>query len=102
MSRLERGEQIALVSDAGTPAISDPGYRLAVEAIRGGIPVIPIPGASALTALLSAGALPADRFVFDGFPPAEKQARRARLRAQRSDTRTVVIYASPHRLPQTP
>ena len=101
MSRLERGEQIALVSDAGTPAISDPGYRLAVEAIRGGIPVIPIPGASALTAVLSAGGLPTDRFVFDGFLPAKKQERRARLRALRSETRTLVIYEAPHRLTET-
>ena len=101
MSRLERGEQIALVSDAGTPAISDPGYRLAVEAIRGGIPVIPIPGASALTAVLSAGGLPTDRFVFDGFLPAKKQERRARLRALSSETRTLVIYEAPHRLTET-
>jgi 16S rRNA (cytidine1402-2'-O)-methyltransferase len=101
MSRLERGEQIALVSDAGTPAISDPGYRLAVEAIRGGIPVIPIPGASALTAVLSAGGLPTDRFVFEGFLPAKKQERRARLRALSSETRTLVIYEAPHRLTET-
>lgn len=101
MSRLERGEQIALVSDAGTPAISDPGYRLAVEAIRGGIPVIPIPGASALTAVLSAGGLPTDRFVFDGFLPAKKQERRARLRALSSETGTLVIYEAPHRLTET-
>ena len=101
MSRLERGEQIALVSDAGTPAISDPGYRLAVEAIRGRIPVIPIPGASALTAVLSAGGLPTDRFVFDGFLPAKKQERRARLRALSSETGTLVIYEAPHRLTET-
>jgi 16S rRNA (cytidine1402-2'-O)-methyltransferase len=101
MSRLERGEQIALVSDAGTPAISDPGYRLAVEAIRGGIPVIPVPGASALTAVLSAGGLPTDRFVFEGFLPAKKRERRARLRALSSETRTLVIYEAPHRLTET-
>ena len=101
MSCLERGEQIALVSDAGTPAISDPGYRLAVEAIRGRIPVIPIPGASALTAVLSAGGLPTDRFVFDGFLPAKKQERRARLRALSSETGTLVIYEAPHRLTET-
>ena len=101
MSRLERGEQIALVSDAGTPAISDPGYRLAVEAIRGGIPVIPIPGASALTAVLSAGGLPTDRFVFEGFLPAKKQERRARLRALSSETGTLAIYEAPHRLTET-
>ena len=101
MSRLERGEQIALVSDAGTPAISEPGYRLAVEAIRGRIPVIPIPGASALTAVLSAGGLPTDRFVFDGFLPAKKQERRARLRALSSETGTLVIYEAPHRLTET-
>ena len=101
MSRLERGEQIALVSDAGTPAISDPGYRLAVEAIQGRIPVIPIPRASALTAVLSANGLPTDRFVFDGFLPAKKQERRARLRALSSETRTLVIYEAPHRLTET-
>src|SRR6266568_8884039 len=101
MSRLERGEQIALVSDAGTPSISDPGYRLAVEAIRGRIPVIPIPGASALTAVLSAGGLPTDRFVFEGFLPAKKQERRAKLQALRNETRTVILYEAPHRLKES-
>jgi 16S rRNA (cytidine1402-2'-O)-methyltransferase len=101
LGRLERGESIALVSDAGTPVISDPGYRLVVEAVRVGIPVVPIPGASALTAVLSAGGLPTDRFVFEGFLPAKKRERRERLRALGSETRSLIIYEAPHRLTET-
>jgi len=98
VERLLGGENIALVSDAGTPAISDPGYRLVVDAIHVGIRVIPLPGAAALTAALSAGGLPTDRFAFEGFLPAKKQERRARLRELRQDARTLVIYEAPHRL----
>jgi len=101
VQRLEGGENIALVSDAGTPAISDPGYRLVVEAIRNGIRVMPIPGAAAFTAVLSAGGLPTDRFVFEGFLPAKKQERGERLRMLRSETRTLVFYEAPHRLRET-
>ncbi len=96
--RLARGENIALVSDAGTPAISDPGYRLVVEALRAGIRVTPIPGASALASALSASGLPTDRFVFEGFLPSKKGERESRLEALRGERRTVVFYEAPHRL----
>ena len=98
VERLLGGENIALVSDAGTPAISDPGYRLVVDAIHAGIRVIPLPGASALVATLSAGGLPTDRFAFEGFLPAKKQERRARLQELKNDARTLVFYEAPHRL----
>jgi 16S rRNA (cytidine1402-2'-O)-methyltransferase len=96
--RLAHGENIALVSDAGTPAISDPGYRLVVEALRIGIRVTPIPGASALASALSASGLPTDRFVFEGFLPSKKSERESRLEALRGERRTVVFYEAPHRL----
>jgi 16S rRNA (cytidine1402-2'-O)-methyltransferase len=98
VKRLLGGENIALVSDAGTPAISDPGYRLVVDAIYAGIRVIPLPGAAALAAALSAGGLPTDRFAFEGFLPAKKQERRARLQELKNDARTLVFYEAPHRL----
>jgi 16S rRNA (cytidine1402-2'-O)-methyltransferase len=98
IARLERGEDIALVSDAGVPAISDPGYRIVVEAIKAGIHVTPIPGASALTAALSVSGLPTDRFAFEGFLPAKKKERRDRLHALRAEARTLVFYEAPHRL----
>jgi 16S rRNA (cytidine1402-2'-O)-methyltransferase len=97
-ARLETGTNIALVSDAGTPAISDPGFRLVVEAIRVGARIVPVPGASALTAILSSSGLPTDRFVFEGFLPAKKKQRRERLRAMRDETRTLIFYETPHRL----
>jgi 16S rRNA (cytidine1402-2'-O)-methyltransferase len=96
--RLAHGEDVALVSDAGTPAISDPGYRLVVEALRIGIRVTPIPGASALASALSASGLPTDRFVFEGFLPSKKSERESRLEALRGERRTVVFYEAPHRL----
>jgi 16S rRNA (cytidine1402-2'-O)-methyltransferase len=98
VTRLERGKDIALVSDAGTPAISDPGFRLVVQAIHAGIRIIPIPGASALTAVLSASGLATDRFVFEGFLPAKKKQRRERLQTLRDETRTLIFYEAPHRL----
>jgi 16S rRNA (cytidine1402-2'-O)-methyltransferase len=101
VTRLARGKNIALVSDAGTPAISDPGFRLVVQAIRAGIRIIPIPGASALTAVLSATGLPTDRFVFEGFLPAKKKLRRERLQTLRDETRTLIFYEAPHRLKDT-
>jgi 16S rRNA (cytidine1402-2'-O)-methyltransferase len=101
VNRLAGGQNVAVVCDAGTPAISDPGYRLAAAAIRGGIRIVPIPGASALTAVLSASGLPTDRFIFEGFLPAGKKARRARLQVLRDETRTVVFYEAPHRLKET-
>jgi 16S rRNA (cytidine1402-2'-O)-methyltransferase len=98
---LTRGQNIALVSDAGTPAISDPGFRLVVQAIRAGIRIIPIPGASALTAVLSASGLPTDRFVFEGFLPAKKTQRRERLQTLGDERRTLIFYEAPHRLKET-
>ena len=98
VERLLQGQNIALVTDAGVPAISDPGYRLVVEAIKAGIRVTPIPGPSALTAVLSACGLPTDRFVFEGFLPAKKKERRNRLQALRDEVRTFVYFEAPHRL----
>jgi len=98
LARLEKGEKIALVSDAGTPTLSDPGYRLVRGAVKGGIDVVPIPGASAVTAVLSASGLPGDRFVFEGFLSAKKRERRERLQRLREETRTLVFYEAPHRL----
>ena len=100
VARLEQGQNIALVSDAGTPAISDPGFRLVVQAIRAGLRIIPIPGASALTAVLSASGLPTDRFVFEGFLPAKKSQRREKLQTLRDEKRTLIFYEAPHRLKQ--
>jgi 16S rRNA (cytidine1402-2'-O)-methyltransferase len=101
VARLEQGQNIALVSDAGTPAISDPGFRLVIQAIRAGVRIIPIPGASALTAVLSASGLPTDRFVFEGFLPARKTQRRERLQTLRDETRTLIFFEAPHRLKDT-
>ena len=101
VTRLERGESIALVSDAGTPAISDPGYRLVVAAIDAGIRVIPIAGPSALIAALSAAGLPTDGFDFRGFLPARKQERRSKLQELRDGRYTMVFYETPHRLQES-
>ena len=101
VARLERGESIALVSDAGTPAISDPGYRLVVEATRVGIRVVPIPGPSALIAALSAGGLPTDGFNFRGFLPTRKRERRSKLQEFRGDRYSIVVYEAPHRLKES-
>jgi 16S rRNA (cytidine1402-2'-O)-methyltransferase len=98
VKRLLEGQNIALVSDAGTPAISDPGFRLVAQAVDAGIRIIPLPGASALTAVLSASGLPTDRVAFEGFLPAKKKPRREKLRALRDETRTLVFYEAPHRL----
>jgi 16S rRNA (cytidine1402-2'-O)-methyltransferase len=92
------GKNIALVSDAGTPTISDPGYRVIASAVAAGIKVVAIPGAAAFVAALSASGLPTDRFVFEGFFSAKKKERRAALRALISETRTLVFYEAPHRL----
>ena len=98
VKRLLQGEDMALVSDAGTPSISDPGFRLVVQAVHAGIQIIPLPGASALTAVLSASGLPTDRVVFEGFLPAKKKQRREKLQALRDEVRTLVFYEAPHRL----
>lgn len=95
---LRAGESLALVSDAGTPLISDPGYRLVVLAREQGIRVVPVPGACALITALSASGLPTDRFVFEGFLPAKSSARRARLQELLHEARTLVFYEASHRI----
>lgn len=101
VERMQKGANIALVSDAGTPAISDPGFRLVVEAIGARIQVVPLPGASALATVLSAGGLPSDRIAFEGFLPAKKPERRTKLGALRGQSATLVFYEAPHRLKET-
>ena len=95
---LESGQSIALVSDAGTPLVSDPGYRLVQAAHANDIVVSPIPGPSAVTAALSAAGLPTDRFCFEGFLPAKKAARLSALETLGRETRTLVFYESVHRI----
>jgi 16S rRNA (cytidine1402-2'-O)-methyltransferase len=98
IDRLKRGENVALVSDAGTPLISDPGYDLVCAAIVQGIRVIPVPGACAVIVALSGAGLPTDRFAFEGFLSAKSSGRRERLEALCHDGRTLVFYEAPHRL----
>ena len=101
VEQLKRGKNIALVSDAGTPTLSDPGFRLVQAAVREAIPIVPVPGPSALTAALSVSGLPTDRFAFEGFLPAKKRERRERLQRLREETRTLVFYESPHRVEES-
>lgn len=101
VARLAGGESIALVSDAGTPAISDPGYALVRAAAAAGIGVVSIPGPCAAIAALSIGGLPTDRFCFEGFLAARGSARRARLGELAAESRTLVFYESPHRIAET-
>jgi 16S rRNA (cytidine1402-2'-O)-methyltransferase len=98
LARLRSGVSVALVSDAGTPAISDPGFELVRACAAEGLEVVPVPGPCALVAALSAAALPTDRFCFEGFLPARRAARRARLEELSAETRTLVFYESPHRV----
>jgi len=98
VARLRAGESIALVSDAGTPLVSDPGYLLVAAAIEAGITVTPVPGASAAIAALSAAGLPSDRFCFEGFLPSRAAARRRRLAELAAEPRTLVLYEAPHRI----
>ncbi|MDI6804532.1 MAG: 16S rRNA (cytidine(1402)-2'-O)-methyltransferase [Bacteroidota bacterium] len=97
---LKSGKSIAIVSDAGTPGISDPAYRLVRAAIDDGINIIPIPGASALLAVLVVSGLPTDGFVFEGFLP-HKKGRRTKLEQLKSESRTIILYESPHRILKT-
>ena len=101
LARLQQGESIALISDAGTPLISDPGYKLVSLVREHGIPVIPIPGSCAVIAALSASGLPSDRFSFEGFLPPKQGARLQALEKLAADTRTLIFYDSPRRLQST-
>ncbi len=100
IDRIEAGEDIALVSDAGTPGISDPGFMLSREARRRGIEVVTLPGPTAFVPALVSSGLPCDRFVFEGFLP-PKKGRATRIAALAADTRTFIIYESPMRLVKT-
>jgi 16S rRNA (cytidine1402-2'-O)-methyltransferase len=101
VERLRNGERLALVSDAGTPLVSDPGYRLVREVRAAGLAVSPIPGACAAIAALSVAGIPSDRFCFEGFLPAKGSARRERLAALARETRTLVFYESSHRIEES-
>jgi len=98
VKQMQEGASVALVTDAGMPGISDPGYRLIALAIRHRVPVVPIPGAAAFLAALVASGLPTDSFRFSGFLPAKRGARRAALDAIRNSPRTQVFYETPHRI----
>lgn len=98
VERLKAGDSLALVSDAGTPLVSDPGYRLVREVRAAGLKVVPVPGACAAIAALSVAGIPSDRFCFEGFLPARASARRERLSALARETRTLVFYESSHRI----
>lgn len=98
LDALREGKDVALVSDAGMPAISDPGYRLVRACVEDGIPVVVVPGPSAVIAALVVSGLPTDRWVFEGFLPRRAGERRARLRALRDDPRTVVLFEAPGRV----
>jgi 16S rRNA (cytidine1402-2'-O)-methyltransferase len=101
LARLENGETVALVSESGTPSISDPGYRLVHAAVEAQIPVEPVPGPSAILAALVVSGLPTDAFVFEGFLPRRAGERRRRLESLASEPRTIVVFESPHRLDAT-
>lgn len=101
LNRLGQGQAIALVTDAGMPGISDPGFELVKACAEAGILVVPIPGPTAAIAALIASGLPTERFVFEGFLPPKGQARRDRLEALQVEVRTLILYESPHRLRQT-
>lgn len=97
VDRLRAGETVAVISDAGTPGISDPGFLVAREAIRAGVEVITLPGATAFVPALVSSGLPCDRFCFEGFLP-QKKGRQSRLEALREESRTMIFYESPHRV----
>jgi 16S rRNA (cytidine1402-2'-O)-methyltransferase len=101
LSRLKQGDRVALVSDAGTPGISDPGFRLIRAAIEDEIPVIPIPGPSAVITALSVSGLPTDAFLFKGFLPHKSKKRRDLLKELEDARETLVFYESPHRISET-
>jgi 16S rRNA (cytidine1402-2'-O)-methyltransferase len=98
LAMLARGARVALVSDAGTPLVSDPGYRLVTEALAAGVSIWPIPGASAALAALSVAGLPTDRFLFAGFPPPKSAARRTFLEGLKAERATLILYEGASRL----
>ncbi len=101
LSQLREGKTLALITDAGTPCIADPGYRIVQSAVAAGIRVIPIPGPSAVMTALSAAGLPTDRFAFEGFLPPRQGKRRARLAELAAEERVMLFYEAPHRLAAT-
>lgn len=101
IERLQAGDSVALVTDAGMPAISDPGEDLVRLALEAGVPVIPIPGPTAFVSALVVSGLPTDRFAFDGFLPTQKKERKAALARLATEERTVMLYEAPHRLLET-
>jgi 16S rRNA (cytidine1402-2'-O)-methyltransferase len=98
LEKIENGESIALISDAGTPLLSDPGYFLVNQARERNLTVVPIPGVSAVITALSVAGLPTDRFVFEGFLPAKSTARQQKLEKLKDENRTVIFYEAPHRI----
>lgn len=100
VQQLKAGQELAIISDAGTPGISDPGFLLVRAAVEQGIPVACLPGATALIPALISSGLPSDRFVFEGFLP-PKKGRQTRLESLRAEKRTIILYESPHRLGRT-
>ncbi len=101
ITRLQQGTQIALVTDAGMPSISDPGVQIVQAAIAHNISVIPIPGGTAVISALAGSGMPSERFIFEGFLPPKESKRQARLELLRSETKTVVLYEAPHRILRT-
>ncbi|MBB3169116.1 16S rRNA (cytidine(1402)-2'-O)-methyltransferase [Simiduia aestuariiviva] len=101
VARIQAGQSVALISDAGTPLVSDPGYQLVAAARAAGVRVVPVPGACAVIAALSASGLPSDRFSFEGFLPAKQVARSKRLADLASETQTLIFYEAPHRIHAT-
>ncbi len=98
VERLRAGQAVALVTDAGTPCVSDPGYALITRCIEAGIRVVPVPGPTAAIAALSVSGLPTETFLFEGFLPRKASARRRRLEALKTERRTLIVYEAPHRL----
>jgi 16S rRNA (cytidine1402-2'-O)-methyltransferase len=101
IEKIQAGQSVALISDAGTPLISDPGYHLVTECREAGVDVVPIPGASAVITALSAAGLPTDRFSFEGFLPAKEKGKQDKLKALLEETRTMVFYEAPRRIQDT-
>ncbi|MGB1799370.1 MAG: 16S rRNA (cytidine(1402)-2'-O)-methyltransferase [Gammaproteobacteria bacterium] len=98
IQQIQNGDSIALISDAGTPLINDPGYNLVVSAHDNKIQVVPIPGPSAIITALSASGLPTNKFIYEGYLPAKSEARKTRLNELKNESRTLVFYEAPHRI----